>query len=425
MAYPRYPRKRRRGPIHLIVVPRVLRGVALLILIVSLSVYLTRREESPEVLPEVDPVAIVGGKLKTRQTLSGLLRQRGVPPELSSLILEKLRELQDLRRCHPGDSVYLEISPEGELNYFEYVVDPTRIYVVKKGNEGIENYEKKVKVDTILAHVEGVVESSLYETVLSVDELPELAYDFADIFAWVLDFNTELRKGDRFRALFTKNFVDQEFVGYGRILAGVYEGWSGDFHAFYFEDPGGHRDYYDLEGRSLRRMFLKAPLGYRRISSYFSHKRLHPILKIYRPHYGVDYAAPVGTPVSAVGDGLIIFCGRKGDFGKLIRIKHPNSFMTEYGHLSRFARGMRRGIRVKQGQVIGYVGSTGLSTGPHLQYGVKRYGRYVNPLKVNPPAADPVKKKYLPQFEERRDEFLSLLREPEHLLRMDGGSPKP
>ncbi len=415
---------KRREPVDLLLVPRVLRGVALLVLIVSLSVYLTSRKETRGSPPEVDLVAIVAGSLKRGETLSALLRRQGASWELSSLIVEKLKELQDLRRCQPGDSLYLEVSPQGELNYFEYVVDPTRIYVVKKGEEGVENYRKKVEVDTLLTHIEGVVESSLYEAVVSVNELPELAYDFADIFAWVLDFNTELRKGDRFRALVTKNFVDREFVGYGRILAGVYEGWAGDFHAFYFEDPGGHRDYYDLEGKSLRRMFLKAPLNYRRISSYFSHRRLHPILKIYRPHYGVDYAAPVGTPVSAVGDGVVIFCGRKGDYGKLIRIKHPNSFMTEYGHLSRFARGMRRGIKVKQGQVIGYVGSTGLSTGPHLQYGVKRYGKYVNPLKVNPPAADPVKKKYLPKFEEWRDRLLSILREPDHLLRTDGGSPK-
>ncbi len=392
-------------------VSRLLKGAALLIFIASLSIYLNSRRGVVEVPPAEEPVGAIGGKLERGETLSELLSRKEVSPELSSVILDRLGQLQNLRRCQPGDSFYLEFSGEGAFQYFEYVADPAIIYVVRRSEEGIESYRKEVQVDTVLCHIWGVVNSCLYESIVSLGESPELAFAFADIFSWVVDFTTEVRKGDGFGAVLAKHFVGGEFAGYGRILVAEYRARRGPFYAFYFRDPDGHEDYYDLKGKSVRRMFLRAPLSYRRISSYFSHRRLHPILKVYRPHYGVDYAAPTGTPVSAAGDGVVIFCGWKGGYGKLIRIRHPNSFMTEYGHLSRFAKGMRKGKRVKQEQVIGYVGSTGLSTGPHLQYGMKRYGRYVNPLKVNPPAADPVKKKYFAMFDKRKAELFSLLKE--------------
>jgi len=352
----------------------------------------------------------IGGKLAKGQTLSQLLTEKEVSPQLSSLILDRLGEIYNLRRCQPGDSFYLELSPEGGLDYFEYFVDPTNIYVVERTEEKTEVSKRDVAVDTVVCTMRGVVQSSLYESVLSLGELSELAFAFADIFSWLIDFSTESRDGDGFEAIFTKKFVGGEFVGYGRILAAEYRGRLGPLSAFYFKDPDGHEDHYDSDGKSLRRMFLRAPLAYRRISSYFSRRRLHPVLRIYRPHRGVDYAAPAGTPVSVAADGVVSFRGWKGGFGNLIRIRHSNSFTTEYGHLSKFARGVREGKRVKQGQVIGYVGSTGLSTGPHLHYVMKRYGRYVNPLKVNLPAADPVNKRYLPIFRKHRQELLALLK---------------
>lgn len=396
-----------------------MKGVALVIFLVSLTIYLGRKRGITQVQPVEQPVGAIGGKLRRGETLSGLLQRKGVLPQMSAMLLNELGELHNLRRCHPGDSFYLEVSEEDAFQYFEYVADPSNIFVVRKSEDGLEAYKKEVTVDTAVCHLHGVVTSSLYESILALGEFPELAFTFADIFSWVVDFNTEVRHGDELEALFVKRFVDGTFVGYGRVLAAEYHGRRGPLYALYFKDPDGHEDYYDLEGRSLRRMFLRAPLSYRRISSYFSHRRLHPILRIYRPHYGIDYAAPTGTPVSVAGDGVVIFCGWKGGYGKLIRVRHPNSFMTEYGHLSRFAKGLRKGKRVKQGQVIGYVGSTGLSTGPHLQYGMKRYGRYVNPLKVNPPAADPVKKKYLALFNRRKEELFSLLKEWDSVERPD------
>ncbi len=391
--------------------------MALLIFVVSLTIYLGRERGTTEIQPVEQRVGAIGGKLRRGETLSGLLHRKGVSPQMSAVLLNELGELYNLRRCHPGDSFYLKVSEEDVFQYFEYVADPANIYVVRSSEDGLEAYKKEVSVDTAICHLHGVVTSSLYESILAHGELPELAFAFADVFSWVVDFSTEVRDGDEFEALFVKKFIKGAFVDYGRILAAEYHGRRGPLYAFYFKDPDGHEDYYDLKGKSLRKMFLRAPLSYRRISSYFSYRRLHPILRVYRPHYGVDYAAPTGTPVSAAGDGVVIFCGWKGGYGRLIRVRHPNSFMTEYGHLSRFAKGIRVGKRVKQGQVIGYVGSTGLSTGPHLQYGMKRYGKYVNPLKVNPPVAHPVKKKYLAIFNRRKEELFSLLKQWESVAR--------
>ncbi len=173
-----------------------------------------------------------------------------------------------------------------------------------------------------------------------------------------------------------------------------------------YQDPTGHKDYYEPSGKSLKKTLLKSPLNYRRISSRFSYSRFHPIFKRYQPHLGVDYAASVGTPVVTSGDGTVIFAGRKRGFGKLIQIRHPNGFVTSYGHLSRLAKGIKRGRKVQQKDLIGYVGSTGSSTGPHLDYRVRANGRYVNPLKMIVPSAKPVSKEYLADFKRQRDNLL-------------------
>ncbi|HIC90700.1 MAG TPA: M23 family metallopeptidase, partial [Syntrophaceae bacterium] len=193
-------------------------------------------------------------------------------------------------------------------------------------------------------------------------------------------------------------YRDGRWIKNGRILAAEFVNVGSKYQAFYFEDGKGHGDYYDSEGRCLRKQFLKSPLRYKRISSYFSRRRFHPILKIYRPHLGIDYAAPVGTPVESIGDGKIEFIGWKGDYGRFIRVKHNRNYITTYGHLSRFAKGLKKGSRIKQGQVIGYVGSTGLATGPHLDFRMIRNGRFVNPLKIQPPPVAPIRKESMEAF---------------------------
>jgi len=231
----------------------------------------------------------------------------------------------------------------------------------------------------------GELSGSLYESLLDAGADANLVMRFADLLAWQVDFLTEPRDGDRFRILVQTKHVDGDDLGFGNILAAEYLGDRVTARAVRYRDVAGQLDWYDDEGQSVRRAFLKSPLTYRRISSGFTANRRHPILKTVRPHWGVDYAAPQGTPVSALGSGVVEFAGRKGGYGNYVEVRHSSTYTTCYGHLWKFASGIRRGARIEQGDVIGYVGSTGLSTGPHLDFRVRKNGSYVNPLTLDAP----------------------------------------
>ncbi len=229
----------------------------------------------------------------------------------------------------------------------------------------------------------GTLQNSLWEAMRAANVPPGVIMEFADIFAWKIDFLTEPRKGDSFALAWEARRTALGALCPPKITAAVYRGAeTGEERAYRYGDG-----YYDEKGGSLRRAFLRAPLSYRRISSYFSKARFHPVLRIYRPHNGIDYAAPSGTPVSAVGDGTVTFKGRKGGYGNFIELRHGGSYITGYGHLRSFAKGLRNGKKVLQGEVIGYVGMTGLATGPHLDFSIKKNGRFVNFLKIDPPPA--------------------------------------
>jgi len=254
--------------------------------------------------------------------------------------------------------------------------------------------------------ITGKITSNLYESMLKIGESPELVVDFASIFAWQIDFFTETRTGDSFTVFLRREYVDSIPIGYQAIEYLHYGGEIGNFSAFRYQTSDGKIGYYTKDGSSLKKLFLKAPLSFARISSYFSHSRFHPILKIRRPHWGVDYVAPRGTPVSALGDGVVTFAGWKGQYGKLVEIRHPKGYRTRYGHLSRIRKGIRRGRRVQQGEVIGYVGATGLATGPHLHFEIRYHGRPINPLKLKVPRSPGLKKKELPTFRAHVDSIL-------------------
>ncbi len=228
----------------------------------------------------------------------------------------------------------------------------------------------------------------------------------ADVLQWDLDFNRDLRLGDRFEVLFERILLDGEFHKVGSILALSYDNGSRTLEAYKFGGKGGH---YDGEGRPLRKLFLRSPLRYSRVTSGFSSRRFHPVLKRYRPHYGVDYGAPVGTPVRVTGNGVVRFAGWDSGGGKTVEVRHPNGYLTAYLHLSRFAQGVRPGARVVQGEVIGYVGSTGLSTGPHLDYRMQRNGRWINPQAFKSEPAPPIAPQELSRFEAVRDGYRQAL----------------
>ncbi|HHQ48459.1 MAG TPA: hypothetical protein ENK19_06195 [Acidobacteria bacterium] len=226
----------------------------------------------------------------------------------------------------------------------------------------------------------------------------ELAVRLAQIFQWDIDFFRDLRKGDRFVVVADRRTVDGRPYGWGELYAARFVNGGRTLTAIAFPDENGRIGYYDLEGRPLRKEFLRAPLKFSRITSRFSLHRYHPILHRRMPHYGVDYGAPVGTPVHVTADGVVRFVGRKGGAGKMISVRHTNGYETNYLHLSRYGRGIHRGVRVRQGQVIGYVGQTGMATGPHLDYRVRHNGRWINPLRIASPPARPLAKKRLARF---------------------------
>lgn len=273
------------------------------------------------------------------------------------------------------------------------------LHVTRNGNDF---FPSLVSLSTITSPtiISGEVSNSFYQSAIDRGVPSDVIMDIADIFAWDIDFLVDIRPGDTFQVIFNEYYRKGQCIGHGKVRAVRFVNQKSVFKSFYFTDHKGRSSYYDSNGKSLRKAFLKSPLRYRRISSFFSRRRFHPILKIYRPHYGVDYAAPIGTPVESVGDGRITFIGWKGGYGRYIRIRHNHIYETAYGHLSRFAKGLKKGSRVKQGDVIGFVGSSGLSTGPHLDFSVTKRGRHIDPLRIKSPPALRVSKNDKKRFNE-------------------------
>ncbi|OYD16645.1 hypothetical protein CH330_02255 [candidate division WOR-3 bacterium JGI_Cruoil_03_51_56] len=311
------------------------------------------------------------------------------------------------RRMRPGDSLRLTYCND-RLAHIYYQQNYERVYRLDLDSNECRISMLLRHICSISAIIKGGIKTCLYKAMLDLGEKPTLTANFADIFAWEIDFFSETHKNDSFTILVNKKSADSSFVGYGPILAARYQGKVGNFWGFRFTDPDGHTDYYNAEGQSLRKTFLKSPLHFSRITSYFG-MRYHPIRHIRCKHHGIDYAAPIGTPVSCVADGRVTIAGWKGGYGKLVEVSHANGFKTRYGHLSRFGKGIKTRVHVNQGQVIGYVGSTGLSTGPHLHYEVRKFGTPINPLRMNAPRAEPVKKAYLEQFRAVRDSLQQVM----------------
>ncbi len=310
------------------------------------------------------------------------------------------------RRCLPGDSIKITLL-NNEFQKLIYWQSLTTQYQLIKEDSNYIVAMKMPYIDTIQCYIEGEVKSTLYETFLNLGETPGLVFQFADIFAWEIDFVTETQNGDSFFIMVRKRLIDSALVDYVDICLVTYKGLVGDFTGIYYEDPDGYDDYYNKKGESLRKSLLRTPLKFSHISSYFSKRRYHPILKVWRPHHGLDYSAPTGTPVSSIGNGTVTFMGWKGGYGNLVEIRHMNNYKSRYGHLSKFAKGLYNGKKVKMGELVGYVGSTGLSTGPHLHFELHKDGAPINPTTVKLPRAPSVKAVYKKDFEHRRDSLLT------------------
>ena len=360
-----------------------------------------------------DAPAGIADTLRSGESLYTSLISWGIEPPDAVRMLDVLGEEVNLRSCKPGDSYTAEVDEDGCILSFCYRKGLTECYQVSTDSAGYVVTKDEIPVIAVTRRVEGVVRSSLWEAMISIGEDPEAALKLADILGWEIDFVTDPRRGDTFLIIYDELYCQGKRLGIGDVTGCKYVNEGTEFLAFGFADPDGRMEYYDYEGNSVRRVFLKSPLNYRRISSYFSNSRYHPILKIRRPHHGIDYAAPTGTPVVSIGDGRVVRASWNGGFGKYVEIRHNNVYTTCYGHLSGYGKGVRQGARVRQGQVIGYVGSTGLSTGPHLDFRVKKFGSYVNPLKMDYPKGEPVAEERKEDYFKVRDEIVRGLKSRE------------
>ncbi|MFQ5329366.1 MAG: M23 family metallopeptidase [Thermodesulfobacteriota bacterium] len=332
--------------------------------------------------PQPDVVTI---PIKGKDTFYSLLSEFDVPPAEIIAMTRAAKGVYDLRRINAGSALTIT-TLEGELRKVEYRYADLEALVLERSESDGAFSASTVEIPhaVVPTLASGTIDRTLYAAAIDAGIGTDLITELSDIFAWDVDFTTEIRKGDTFKVLYEKILIDGEEIATGKILGAVLVNRGKRITAIYYSDSKGRERYYNEEGKSLSRQLLKSPLRYRRISSYFTRKRWHPILKKYRPHHGVDYAAPTGTPVESAGSGRVVSAGWKSGYGKVVTIRHNGTYTTVYGHLSRFAKGIKRGSRVKQGQLIGYVGSTGLSTGPHLHYELKINGRLVNPLSIKP-----------------------------------------
>ena len=356
----------------------------------------------------VGPPGAVDGEVGKGQTLGKVLRKSGLSAAETDEVIRSLSGVLDFKKIRPGQTFHIERGADGRVKLFE--LDLSKLQKVRAERQ--PSGELAGKADDTQTRLElrtvtGTIDSSLYAAIKKSGETAALVDFFVDVFAYDIDFYNDTFDGDTFRVVVEKHFKDQEFVGYGRILAAEYKGKAGTFQTFNWNGK-----YYDAKGESSERGMLKTPLKFARISSGFDRKRMHPILHIQRAHLGVDYAAPVGTPVWAAASGTVSFRGPSGGAGNLVMIRHDSGIETAYMHLSKFAS-IKVGQKIDAKTVIGYVGTTGLSTGPHLHFGVKKNGEFVDPTKLAPMRGKPVPASEIDAFRTEAAKLESMMSQPQ------------
>ena len=356
-----------------------------------------------------DSFFIINDTVRINQNFSQILASLNVDNQTAYDLTEKTDGIFDLRKIRHGQP-YTALCTRDSLRLLQYLIYEisTTDYLVFRLKDTLEVYKGEKEVTIVVDTASGYIKSSLWESMTASGLNPGLAAEMSDIYAWSIDF-FGIQPGDYYKLIYQSLLVEGKPLGYGEILAAQFNHKEKDYFAILFTQDGKD-DYFDEKGQSLKKAFLKAPLKFSRISSRFTNSRYHPVLKRYRAHHGVDYAAPSGTPVHSIGDGTVIARAwdSKGG-GNYVKIKHANSYTTTYMHLKGFAQGLKTGNRVQQGQLIGYVGSTGLSTGPHLDFRVHHGGTPINPLKMISPPSDPVKPAYMAAFNKEKDKIVPVL----------------
>ncbi len=355
-------------------------------------------EPQPEPMPEISLKPEIQYEVINEGDTAGAILQRWLSQSEVNEVVDLCRNVYSLANIRSGQTYCVYEDAEGCLTRFEYEINDDKKLVICREDESFRAWLELIEYDTMLIKLDGVINSNLFNAMSDLGENATLAVILSDVFAWEINFIKDLRIGDSFSLLIEKRYREGEFKTYGRLLAAKFINQGREFEAFYFEDSPTDGQYFTASGESVKRAFLKAPLSFTRISSGFSNSRLHPILKVYRPHPGIDYAAPKGTPVKAVGRGSVTYAGWGEGAGNYVALNHGNGYETTYMHLSGFAKGIKKGTSVKQGDIIGYVGSTGYATGPHLDFRMKKNGKLINPLQALSPRDTPVNKKNIDSF---------------------------
>ncbi|MBC8209534.1 MAG: peptidoglycan DD-metalloendopeptidase family protein [Gammaproteobacteria bacterium] len=380
------------------------------VLIPDQAVEITAIASESEPRPATPPNQWAHFKVKAGDTLASIFMQAGLGASATYEVTQLNEQTKNLSRIRPGQSISILTDAENKLSSLKYKPSLTETFSIKRKEDGSLSSELlHHQLDPFPVFKSGEITSSLFLDAEKNDIPENLIMEMAAIFGWDIDFSLDLRKGDQFSVVYNELFKDGEKIRDGRILATQFINQGKSYKAVHYTDPSGNSGYYTPDGKSMRKAFLRSPVKFSHISSRFSGNRWHPILSKWRSHKGVDYAAARGTPIYASGDGKISFIGTKGGYGKTIFIQHGGKYLTVYAHLSRNAQNMKEGKRIKQGQVIGYVGSTGLASGPHLHYEFRVDGVHRNPLTVKLPAAEPIDSAYMEHFNKETKAYLSML----------------
>ena len=364
---------------------------------------------------QADIVVSSENRVPARGNFAAALQKLGLSVQEAATASTAASQVFNLRQLRAGNTITVGRSVGGSLKEIDYKIDPDRVLRILPQDQGFSAEVKAIASRLEVVAVKGTLEDSLFNAVEDSGESPEVAMRLAQIFAYDIDFYTDPRKGDTFRVVLEKKkYFDGKPAGYGRILAAEYKNGSHNYDALLFHDPEGKPAYYTTDGKSLQKAFLKSPLKFGApVTSHFSKSRFHPVLKIYRPHLGTDYGAPTGTPVQTIGSGRVVFAGRKGGDGNMVHVVHSNGYESMYLHLSKTF--VRNGEHVEIGKTIGLVGSTGLATGPHLDFRILQKGQFKNFEKLGLPPSDPVAKKNMPEFAAVREKWLPILKGREGL----------
>jgi murein DD-endopeptidase MepM/ murein hydrolase activator NlpD len=368
-------------------------------------------QEITEAAESIEPSLWESVTIESGDTLASIFSRQGISSTTTHQIATLNEQTRKLRYIQPGQKIEMLLDEQKQLRQMKYIPDLTRTLLIQRNeNQSFSSKIINYHLDAYPVFREGKIDRSLFEAAANADIPEDVIMDLVSIFGWDIVVSLDIRQGDSFGIVYEELYKDDVKIRNGRILSAEFVNDGKTYRAVYYTDPSGNSDYYSPDGKSMRKAFLRSPVEFSRISSRFTNKRWHPVLSKWRSHKGVDYAAARGTPVRASGDGKVAFAGRKGGYGRLVVLQHGGRYTSAYGHLHRYAKGVRSGKKVKQGQIIGYVGSSGLATGPHLHYEFRVNGVHRNPLTVKLPEAKPVNAAYLNNFNEQTQVYLSMLR---------------